>query len=85
MDRVGNYLEKFKKLAAPHEEVRKILSQAIEGVAGIKIEARDISVRGTVAYIGVAAALKSEIFLNKKKILGSSGLSVGGEKITDIR
>ncbi|MDO8493302.1 MAG: hypothetical protein Q7S19_02045 [bacterium] len=80
MQKINGYLERFKRLTIPNEEVRKKLLGIIEEVVGVQIEIKDILIKNKIAHIKTGAMVKSEIFLNKRSILDR----LIGE-ITDIK
>lgn len=81
MQNISNLLERFKKIKIPNETVRKEILEIIKYTTGADVDFKNISVKEGIVYIKLAGAAKSEIFLNKKKILER----IKSEKITDIK
>lgn len=69
MENIAKFLEKFMGLAAPNEKPRRMIVEVIENLLGSKLEMKDVSIKENIAYIKGGSHLRSEIFLNKEKIL----------------
>jgi hypothetical protein len=85
MQNINSYLDKFKNLAVPNESIRKDVAGIIKNEIGIDLEIKDISIKNMVAYIKGGSAVKSEIFLRKKKILEKIKEADKNNEIVDIR
>lgn len=66
---ISSFLKKFKKILLSGEEERKIVSEEIAKVAFVDIPPESIILKGGTAFINAKPAAKSEIFMNKGKIL----------------
>lgn len=67
---IGNFLEKFSNLKLTKDFYGDEISGAIKEVLSIEINPRDINYKGGVILIKTKnSAIKSEVFMNKDKIL----------------
>ncbi len=69
MQKIKDLLVRFRDLKIPNEEIRNKISVVVEEVSGIKLDIKSITVKDKVAYVSAGAMIKSEIFMNKKKII----------------
>ncbi len=69
MEKIGSFLERFKDIAIPDEAIRNNLSDIILSLTGEKINFRNISIKDGVARIVCSPSIKSEIFIQKARIL----------------
>ena len=82
---IEKYLERFKNITLPDEAVRKAVVGAILAEMNINIEFKDVSIKNHVAYVKGDPTTRSELFLNKKRILSKLKTVADGENIIDIR
>ncbi len=85
MFNISTYLEKFKKIEPEGESAKHAAEKAVFETLGVKIEKKDMSVRNNTLHISATAALKSEIFMNKRTILKRSQEGVKKGDLGDIR
>jgi hypothetical protein len=85
MFHINTYLEKFKKMEPEGDSAKRAAEKAIFETLGIKVGRKDISVKNTVLHISAPAALKNEIFMNKRGILQKTKEMAGTRSISDIR
>lgn len=84
---IGNFLEKFKNIAAPDKFVKGVLIAVINDAAGVGIEKDDIDVRNGTIFLSIDPIIKNEIFLKKNEIMENltKKLSAYKKTIRDIR
>ena len=85
MFNINTYLEKFKKMEPEGESAKRATEKAIFETLGVKIEKKDMTEKGGVLHISAPAALKNEIFMNKRGILQKAQESAGTRAVGDIR
>lgn len=85
MFNISAYLEKFKKIEPEGESAKRAAEKAIFETLGVKVERKDMSVCNNTLHISATAAIKNEIFMNKRGILQKAQKSAGAESVVDIR
>ncbi len=65
-----NYLKKFEQLLPYETRVRNATVKTLEEIFKVTIDRKKITVSGSQVFINAPAALKSEIQLKQKSILG---------------
>ncbi|MBI3633907.1 MAG: hypothetical protein HY226_06510 [Candidatus Vogelbacteria bacterium] len=85
MEKISSFLDRFKNINIPDEAVRKNLSDIIGVEIGEKINFKDITIKSGIATISCGAAIKSEIFIKKTKILEVLAAKDGKHTVVDIR
>jgi hypothetical protein len=85
MFNISVYLEKFKKIEPEGDSAKRAAEKAIFETLGVKIERKDMSVRNNTLHISAPAALKNEIFMNKRGILQKAQDGAGRQALGDIR
>ncbi len=83
MKSISNLLSKFTKLINDSKEKIEIIRQVIKENTGIEIPAESITQQKNTLFIAVHPAVKSDIFLNKDKIL--KALKEQKITVSDIR
>ncbi len=83
MNPIRTLLEKFRDLRPPEEETARHLSEALREVLGIDLPQERVRIRGGVAFIEGSSPLKSEISLEKNKILAA--VRSRGSRLQDLR
>lgn len=83
MKDLTEYLRKFQRIIFSGEEESKIISQEINKILGLDIKAGDLDLRDGVVFLKTKPIIKSEVFINKVKIL--EALSQRGIAIKDLR
>ncbi len=66
---IKNYLEKFKNILSSKEDLYRVISNIIEKNISIKIENKNIQIKGPVVYIKASPLIRGEILIHKEKIL----------------
>ena len=66
---IKNYLNKFKELLFSKEEIYKIIGDIIEKDVSVKIEQKNILIKGNIIYIKTSPIVHNEILIYKEKIL----------------
>jgi hypothetical protein len=84
MKGISSFFDKFNNVAIREIKKREIISFCIESVVKQKVEIKDIHIREGILTIKGNQALKSEIFLKKKRILDLI-CQKGSVKIVDIK
>ncbi len=85
MQKITNFLQRFKEIALPNERERVAVKGVVQSELGIDLSIKDITIRNSVAYINGTGVTRSEIFLNKRKILSELEKVILPEKVIDIR
>ncbi len=83
MKKIEALLGRFKDLDIPDKEVRMEVSAALLKIINTEIDIKNISIKRRIAYIKSDSSLRSEIFMNKNKILAL--LSLRGVAIDNLR
>jgi len=79
MKNIGDFLAKFKKLAANSAHERETIARAIKNATSFDIPEDSFKKSGSVLYINIHPTIKSEIFLRKETILAAlkkEGISI---------
>ncbi len=84
MENITSFLQKFKKILSSQGAHAYVFIEIVKDELGIKLQKKDVSVRGNVIYVRVSPASKNTIFLKKKKILDLL-TEQAGRHVTDIR
>lgn len=86
MFNIGNFLEKFKNIAAPDKFVKDVLIIVIKDAVGVEVEKDDISVRNGTIFLSIDPVIKNEIILKKNEIMKNltKKLSTYKKTIRDI-
>ena len=71
MIEVGDLLSKFENLLFSKRVQKSIIQESIKEVVRIEIPLDDIEIKGVNAHINTKPIYRSEIFLNKDKILNT--------------
>lgn len=80
------FLSKFNAIKPPERAIVEDVIKVIVHVLGITVRRAEISVRGRTVYITTTPVIKSEIVLNKSKILRElSKSNLVGRAVKDIR
>ncbi len=85
MQKITNFLQRFKGIALPNERERTAILTVIKKEVGIDLNLKDITVRNSIAYIKATGIARSEIFLNKRKILSELEKVILPGKVIEIR
>jgi len=85
MFNIDSFLEKFKNLTPPHKEVRRVVVLVVKKNTNIQLEEEQILSHGNTVYLKIKPIYKTEIFLNKKKILEEIKDVLGLKAPQDIR
>lgn len=81
---ISSLLDRFRRLKAPNESVRKEIQKLIKGNFGEEVSLKDIKVVKNKVHLNVSGVLRSEIFLNKEKLLKELVISLNKEAPKDI-
>ena len=71
MKRIGEFLEKFAKLAQSSDEAKKAILTTLKTHSITITDISKISIKGTVVQIKMSALQKNEVFLKQQKILAT--------------
>lgn len=84
---IGNFLKRFKIILPTDRLVRDSLRVAIRESTGIDLSEREITVRGTVAYLLTDPRVKSEVFMRRGEILRAVNerAAPGERRVMEIR
>ena len=81
---IGDLLGRFSKLADDGEECRLLVCMALLE-AGIRVDKRFVSIRGTTVYVKLSPAGKNELHLKQSKIVSELKKHPVTQKITAVR
>jgi len=84
---ISSFLSRFERLTPPERSIKKAFQDIAKEVLGVTVHEKEMSIRGGVLYINTNSVLKSEIVINKARILRdlSEKLSNSKRLIIDIR
>lgn len=69
MFNINNFLEKFKKLTPPDDDIKEEIIEIISSLFKKEIDKKQIAIKNSVIYIESDPVLKNEIFMKKQFIL----------------
>ncbi len=82
---ISKLLENFKKITPPDYYIKNSVASVIKDVSGFNLNKKNISYRNGIVYIKTKQSYKSEIFINKQKIISILKEKIGKEvKINNI-
>lgn len=85
-ENIGGFLDRFKSFKPPKKFMQDEAVEAINRVIGVSVSPDDIEKRGAVIYVKTKnQALKSQIFMNKEKILSEFSKKFGSNCPKEIR
>lgn len=79
------FLERFKKLRPPDETVRLAVIALMGEYCKGDVSLAEVTVKNGTVFVVADPALKSELFLKKRKILGELAKQLGDKAPKDIR
>jgi len=85
MFNLDKFLNKFKGLKPPNDEIKINIIKIIKDDLNINLERKDISVRNKTIYINTKPIIKNEIFINKYKLIETLRDKLGNTMVKDIR
>lgn len=85
MFNLDKFLDKFKKLKPPDDEIKTNLIIIIKNEINFSINRKDISFNNNIIYIKTKSIIKNEIFINKYKILNLLNSNLKEDIVKDIR
>ena len=85
LEKLNNFLERFKKITPPDSSVRKEVAKVIKET-GMEISIEEISIdRNGVVMIKAGGHIKNKVFIKKEEIKKRANEALGKELIKDIR
>ena len=84
MNSIGGFLERYKNFVPPPLIAARAVRDAIQRTLGIEVREDSVHVSRGRASVGTSALEKTEILLNKEKILAQAN-TVLGDAIKEIR
>ena len=81
---LSSFLEKFKNIIDPQQE-RIYISNIISSLVGDEINESVISIKNGIIFLQISPMLKTQIFLNKQKIIEILNKQRPNLHIVDIR
>lgn len=84
MQTISGFLERYKNFTTPPLAAARAVQRAIAEILGIRISEASIAVKNGRAEISTSSLEKTEILLNKEKILAHTRTAVGGS-VREIR
>ena len=85
MKKISDILEKRGSNIPPEHTITNILPAIIKKHAKTEIPPRTISIQHGIVFIKASSAVKLEIFLKKRDILGALARATKGQTIRDIK
>lgn len=85
MFNIDDFLNKFKNLTPPDNEVREKVIEIIKNEINITIDKKNISIRNNSIFIKTKPIIKNELFINKEKLLHELKKSFGSKTPNDIK
>ncbi|MCH7529672.1 hypothetical protein IIB50_00950 [Patescibacteria group bacterium] len=87
MFNIATYLTKFKNIIPPNAFIKEECSKVVNDELGVELSGDEINVQRGVVYIKANQIIKSEILLNKNKILERLNLELEkyNRVVQDIR
>jgi hypothetical protein len=77
MDGIKLYLERFKNLLPPDDQLKTLLVEIIKEECGVSLEKKSITVSRWSVFVKAPAAAKSEIYLHREQILERLAIGLG--------
>ena len=71
MKRIGDFLEKFAKLAQSSDDAKKAIITSLKSQSILVNDISKISIKGTSVQVKMSALQKNEVFLKQQKILAT--------------
>jgi hypothetical protein len=84
MQTIGGFLERYKNFMTPPLAAARAVQRAVADTLGITIKEDAIQVKNGRADITTSSLEKTEILLNKEKILAHARASIG-DSVREIR
>ena len=85
MELLNLFLNKFSNLTLPDDSLKRIFIELLAADYKIEIKRDQLSVKQKVLFINTSPIIKSEIFINKHKILNKLNNLLGSKAPHDIR
>lgn len=88
MDQISIYLEKFKNYGFKEIQQKELVIETIEELFDVKLERKNIKINNGEILISISGPLKSEIFIQKSKLIESIQNKLRGKlggKIDEIK
>lgn len=82
---LSSLLERYRNLTPTDSLKKEAVLDVITKCFSINLKKDDISIQNNIVYLKISPKLKSEVFLNKKKILESLGKILINNTPKDIR
>jgi hypothetical protein len=83
MNSISNFFSKFLKLQQDSEEIKNKIINVLKSISGINLDKEKISFKEGIVSINCSPLERTQIYMNKEKILES--LNLIGIKARDIR
>lgn len=84
MENIKNLLERINTIKPPDFNIRESARDSIKEVLGEDVDIKGISVKGRSVHVEGGASFKSEVFLNKRKIVEKLKEKLPNISIEDI-
>ncbi len=85
MNNLEGFLKKFRLIVGARESERSAVSDVLTSVLGVKLSEDSIVIKNKTISINCSPIIKSQIFLNKSKILAELNKNPGLKNVADIR
>ena len=70
MQRLSDFLSRFKGITPPDDALKKALAKAVASASGVPVSHKDISLSNGIAFVRASSVAKNAIRLSRGKILG---------------
>lgn len=81
MDGIKLFLERFKNLLPPDDQLKTLLVEIIKEECGVPLDKKSITVNRWSVFVKAPAAAKNEIYLHQEKILERLASSLGHQGV----
>jgi len=87
MQSIKDFLQRFKNFTPPERVVRRAVVEVVKNECGIALADKEVMVQDSVVYIRTSPAVRSEIILNKARLLATlaKDSTLNNRRISDIR
>ena len=66
---ISSFFDKFLNIIPPDRFIKEVFIAVVSDIVGLTLQVRQVSVQGSILYVNADYTIKSEIILNKAKIL----------------
>jgi len=85
LESLGPLLDKYRSLRPPNEAVRKAVCEVIQATVGVRVEEKQIVIRGRTVYADVPAHVKMALHTQQENIQKRLHNILGSKTPKEIR